>query len=122
MSVLVLVEHDGNGIKDATLATVTAAAQLGEVHALVAGCYRHDAALGLFADTLATTGARPIQAARLTVEDLHDHPVKPKLMMPKTAKGGGRKSYSGTTAKVLEKQSDGTRKARMHIWNMDPES
>src|SRR5690348_7034698 len=37
MSVLVLVEHDGNSIKDATLATVTAAAKLGEVHALVAG-------------------------------------------------------------------------------------
>jgi len=37
MSVLVLVEHDGNHIKDATLATVTAAAKLGEVHALVAG-------------------------------------------------------------------------------------
>jgi electron transfer flavoprotein alpha subunit len=37
MSVLVLVEHDGSHIKDATLATVTAAAQLGEVHALVAG-------------------------------------------------------------------------------------
>jgi electron transfer flavoprotein alpha subunit len=37
MSVLVLVEHDGNHVKDATLATVTAAAKLGEVHALVAG-------------------------------------------------------------------------------------
>ena len=37
MSVLVLVEHDGGHIKDATLATVTAAAELGEVHALVAG-------------------------------------------------------------------------------------
>jgi len=37
MSVLVLVEHDGATIKDATLATVTAAAKLGEVHALVAG-------------------------------------------------------------------------------------
>ena len=37
MSVLVLVEHDGTNIKDATLATVTAAAKLGEVHALVAG-------------------------------------------------------------------------------------
>jgi len=37
MSVLVLVEHDGANIKDATLATVTAAAKLGEVHALVAG-------------------------------------------------------------------------------------
>src|SRR5437660_1274258 len=37
MSVLVLVEHDGSHIKDATLATVTAAGKLGEVHALVAG-------------------------------------------------------------------------------------
>ena len=37
MSVLVLVEHDGKAIKDATLAAVTAAAKLGEVHALVAG-------------------------------------------------------------------------------------
>ena len=37
MSVLVLVEH-GEGVpKDATLAAITAAAQLGEVHALVAG-------------------------------------------------------------------------------------
>ena len=34
---LVLVEHEGGAIKDATLATVTAAAKLGEVHALVAG-------------------------------------------------------------------------------------
>ena len=37
MSVLVLIEHDGGTIKDASLATVTAAAKLGEVHALVAG-------------------------------------------------------------------------------------
>jgi electron transfer flavoprotein alpha subunit len=37
MSVLVLVEHDGKSIKDATLATVTAASQLGDVNALVLG-------------------------------------------------------------------------------------
>ena len=37
MKTLVLVEHEGGAVKDATLATVTAAAQLGEVHALVAG-------------------------------------------------------------------------------------
>jgi electron transfer flavoprotein alpha subunit len=37
MSVRVRVEHDGSSIKDATLATVTAASKLGEVHALVAG-------------------------------------------------------------------------------------
>ena len=40
MSVLVLVEHDGSTIKDATLATVTAASKLGDVNALVVG---HDA-------------------------------------------------------------------------------
>jgi len=37
MSVLVWVEHDNASVKDATLAAVTAAGQLGEVHALVAG-------------------------------------------------------------------------------------
>jgi electron transfer flavoprotein alpha subunit len=37
MSALVLVEHEGGQLKDATLATVTAASKLGEVHALVAG-------------------------------------------------------------------------------------
>ena len=37
MKALVLVEHDNSAIKDATLATVTAAAKLGEVTALVAG-------------------------------------------------------------------------------------
>jgi electron transfer flavoprotein alpha subunit len=37
MKTLVLVEHDGKQVKDATLAAVTAASQLGEVHLLVAG-------------------------------------------------------------------------------------
>jgi electron transfer flavoprotein alpha subunit len=37
MKTLVLVEHDNQNMKDATLATVTAAAKLGEVHLLVAG-------------------------------------------------------------------------------------
>jgi electron transfer flavoprotein alpha subunit len=37
MKTLVLVEHDGSTIKDATLAALTAAAKLGEVHLLVAG-------------------------------------------------------------------------------------
>jgi len=37
MKTLVWVEHDNNGVKDATLAAVTAAGKLGEVHLLVAG-------------------------------------------------------------------------------------
>jgi electron transfer flavoprotein alpha subunit len=37
MKTLVLVEHDGSAVKDSTLATITAAAELGEIHLLVAG-------------------------------------------------------------------------------------
>ena len=37
MKTLVWVEHDGSAVKDATLSAVTAAAQMGEVHLLVAG-------------------------------------------------------------------------------------
>ena len=37
MTALVLVEHEGGAVKDATLVAVTAAAQLGPVHALVPG-------------------------------------------------------------------------------------
>jgi electron transfer flavoprotein alpha subunit len=37
MKTLVLVEHEGGAIKDATYATVTAASELGDVHLLVAG-------------------------------------------------------------------------------------
>ena len=37
MSVLVYAEHDNAALKDATLAVVSAAAKLGEVHVLVAG-------------------------------------------------------------------------------------
>ena len=37
MKTLVWVEHDGSVVKDATLAVVTAASQLGEVHLIVAG-------------------------------------------------------------------------------------
>ena len=60
------------------------------VHEFVATAYRLDDQFGLLTDTLAITGARPSQAVRLRVEDVHDHPVRPKLMMPKSAKGGGR--------------------------------
>jgi integrase len=60
------------------------------VRAFVAEAYRVDHQLGLLIDVLAVTGARPSQAVRLRVEDLHDHPVRPKLMMPKSGKGGGR--------------------------------
>ncbi|MGY8679550.1 tyrosine-type recombinase/integrase [Bradyrhizobium sp. UFLA05-153] len=56
---------------------------------LVAECYARDAALGLLADVLAVTGARPGQATRLRCDDLILG-TKPKLMMPRSGKGGGR--------------------------------
>jgi integrase len=60
------------------------------VREFVAAAYRSGDKFGLLTDMLAVTGARPSQAVRLRVEDLHDHPVRPKLMMPKSAKGGDR--------------------------------
>jgi integrase len=61
-----------------------------KVREFLAEAYAHDAKFGLLSDVLAVTGARPSQAVRLHVEDLHAHASKPKLMMPKSAKGGGR--------------------------------
>jgi len=61
-----------------------------KVRAFVTIAYGIEHQFGLLIDTLAVTGARPSQAARLRVEDLHEHPVQPKLSMPKSAKGGGR--------------------------------
>jgi integrase len=72
-----------------------------KVLAFVAAAYALDHQLGLLTDTLAVTGARPSQAVRLRVEDLHDHPLRPKLMMPKSAKGGGR----NRSAKKTERYS-----------------
>jgi hypothetical protein len=58
----------------------------------VAAAYVLDEQLGLLTDS---------QAVRLRVEDLHDHPLRPKLMMPKSAKGGGR----NRSAKKVERYS-----------------
>jgi len=71
------------------------------VREFVATAYGLDHRFGLLADTLAVTGARPSQAVRLRVEDLHYHPLRPKLMMPKSAKGGGR----NRSAKKTERYS-----------------
>lgn len=61
-----------------------------KVREFVLTAYALDDKLGLLTDTLAITGARPSQAVRLRVADLDAHPVRPKLSMPKSAKGGGR--------------------------------
>ena len=62
-----------------------------KVREFVATAYGLDHQFGLLTDTLAITGARPSQAVRLRVEDLHDHPLRPKLMMPKIGQGRRQK-------------------------------
>ena len=58
---------------------------------LVDAAYAAGDRFGLFVETLATTGARPSQASRIEVGDLRlDNPAEPKLMVPRSAKGGGR--------------------------------
>jgi integrase len=62
-----------------------------QVRALVAAGYAYDPQLGLLIHTLAETGTRTIQAARLTVGDLHGG-AKPRLSMPRSGKGGTHKN------------------------------
>src|SRR6516165_106016 len=71
-----------------------------QVRTLVVGCYRHDPALGLLADTMAETGSRPSQIARLTVADLITDPNRPRLTMPRSGKGGGRNRIARKSLRV----------------------
>jgi integrase len=72
-----------------------------EVRALVAAAYECDRRLGLLLNVLAVTGARPSQAARLTIDDLKPDPVAPKLTMPRSGKGGSH----DRTARKAERYS-----------------
>jgi integrase len=58
-----------------------------EVRDIVAACWAYADWLGLYAETLATSGARPIQVARLVVSDLQSGGV----LMPRSVKGKGKK-------------------------------
>jgi integrase len=56
---------------------------------------------GAYVETLAATGVRPVQARRLTVADLEaDHPDGPRLMMPSSKKGRGRKRVERAPAPI----------------------
>jgi integrase len=62
-----------------------------EVGAVVVAAYELDHAFGLYVETLAVTGARCSQVARLLVGDLQAG-AEPRLLMPCSKKGRGRKS------------------------------
>jgi integrase len=62
-----------------------------KVRELIAAAYVIDPALGLLVEVAAVTGARVSQLARLEVQDLQDDRTAPKLTMPSSRKGRGRK-------------------------------
>jgi electron transfer flavoprotein alpha subunit len=94
MNTLVLVEHDNAAIKDATFATVTAAAKLGDVTALVAGsgsgAVAHAAAKiagvskVLHADDAAYAHALPENVAPLAAQLMADYDA---FLAPATTTG-----------------------------------
>lgn len=66
-----------------------------QVLALVAAAYAENLALGMLTEVAATTGARPSQLARLEIGDLQtDRSAGPRLQMPTSRKGRGRKRIS----------------------------
>ena len=94
MKTLVWVEHENGAVKDATLAVVTAAAKLGEVHLLVAGqtvgavgeAAAKIAGVGKVhvADDAAYANALPENIAPLVVELMGHHDA---FLAPATANG-----------------------------------
>lgn len=73
-----------------------------QVRDAVAACYATGGdRFGIFMEVLATTGTRPIQARRLTVGDLEaDHASGPRLQMPSSKKGKGRKKIARTALPI----------------------
>ena len=66
-----------------------------DVLRIVKAAYEIDRAFGLLIETLAVTGARLSQAARLTCADLQaDRAADPRLMIPSSFKGRGQKKFS----------------------------
>ena len=94
MKTLVWVEHEAGAVKDATLATVTAASKLGEVHLLVAGqgvgavaeAAAKIAGVGKVhvADDAAYANALPENVAPLVVDLMGHHDA---FLAPATANG-----------------------------------
>ncbi len=78
-------------LPDATEANNVVIEDEAKAQAWVAASYALDHQLGLLTHVLGETGARPGQAVRLRVRDLiANDPKAPRLMMPKSGKGGTR--------------------------------
>jgi integrase len=64
------------------------------VRRIVAEAYRVGPEFGLLIEVGAVTGARLSQIARLEVQDVQPHRSAPRLMMPSSRKGRGRKTIT----------------------------
>jgi integrase len=62
-----------------------------DIRRIVATAWEADPAFGLFVEVAAVTGARASQLSRLELADLQTGRDSPRLMMPSSAKGSGRK-------------------------------
>jgi integrase len=62
-----------------------------QVRTIIATAYTVDPGFGLYVETAAVTGARNSQINRLAVADLQANGSGPRLMMPSSKKGRGRK-------------------------------
>jgi len=73
-----------------------------QVRGVVAAAYAVSEPFGLLVETAATTGARVSQLARLEVRDLQAGRGAPRLMMPSSRKGKGRKKITRRPVPIPE--------------------
>jgi integrase len=84
--------HDGlGGIAESFASRNVQRLNDDRVHRVVAEAYKLDPRFGLYVETAAVAGARLSQIARLTVADLQADKDAPRLLMPGSRKGRGRK-------------------------------
>jgi integrase len=65
-----------------------------KVRAIVSSSYKEGEEFGLFVEVAAETGARPSQLARIEVQDLQAERSDPRLMMPCSRKGRGKRKVT----------------------------
>src|SRR5262249_45425600 len=65
-----------------------------DIRTIIEKAYELDAAFGLLVEVAAVSGARVSQLSRLDVQDLQDDRPDPRLMMPSSRKGRGKKKVT----------------------------
>jgi hypothetical protein len=90
------------------------------IRRLIAEAYAIGDEFGLFVESAATTGARPIQLARLEVQDLQHSRAAPRLMMPSSKKGKGEKEITRRPVPIPENLALRLRRVGTHRPKLAP--